>query len=737
MRHDSPSYRRAVEAIVEGCSADPFGILGIHPMEEGGFRVSAFLPHAAGAAVGRRGKLYPMERLHAEGFFECAFPEARKPFVYQLFVTGDDGVVTTVHDPYRFGRVLTDYDLHLFREGKHFQLYTKLGAHRLRMHGVRGVSFAVWAPNARRVSVIGDFNRWDERCHPMRPLGDSGIWEIFLPGLGKGAIYKYHILTRSGAASVKADPFGFAMEKRPRTASIVWGLRRYRWRDAKWMESRLEAQSTDRPLSIYEVHPGSWRRGGKGEDGWLTYRELAERLIPYVAEMDFTHIQLMPVCEHPFDGSWGYQTVGYFAPTSRFGTPDDFRFFVDRAHRAGIGVLLDWVPAHFPKDAHGLAFFDGTHLYEHADPRMGHHPDWDTFIYNYGRTEVRAFLLANALFWLDQYHIDGLRVDAVASMLYLDYSRKEGEWIPNRYGGRENLEAVEFVKEFNAEVHRVFPGVITIAEESTSWPRVTGPVEEGGLGFDYKWNMGWMNDMLEFISLDPLYRGHHLDKLTFSLLYAFSERFILPLSHDEVVHGKRSLLFKMPGDSWQMFANLRMLYAYMYAHPGKTTLFMGGELAQRGEWNHDTGLEWELLESAGHAQMKRLVADLNRIERETPPLHEIDFTPEGFEWVDFSDRENTVVSFLRRDRGVGIVLVVANFTPVVREEYRVGVPEGGLYEQLLDTDREIYGGSDVGVAGVVQAEETGANGRPFSLGLTLPPLGVLYFRLVRGERAGR
>ena len=723
----------ALQELVEGNTANPFHLLGIHAAHRegtGGYIVRAFLPHAREVSVCRTDQLIPMKRVHDEGLFEAFFPNTERPFPYTFQITDYEENRTVLEDPYRFGRVLTDFDLHLFREGKHYQLYAKLGAHRITHQGIRGVSFAVWAPNAARVSVIGDFNRWDERCHPMRSLGSTGLWEIFLPGLGVGRLYKYHIKTRyQGASTVKADPYGFAMEKRPETASIVWDLRRYQWRDEEWMAGRGALQGRDSPLSIYEVHLGSWKRSN-GE--WLSYEAIASELIPYAREMGFTHIQLMPVSEHPFDGSWGYQTVGYFAPTSRFGSPDDFRRLVDRAHRAGIGIILDWVPAHFPKDGHGLGFFDGTHLYEHADPRKGLHPDWDTLIYNYGRREVGAFLLTNALFWLDEYHIDGLRVDAVASMLYLDYSRKDGEWEPNREGGRENREAEEFLKRFNGIVHKVFPDVITIAEESTSWPLVSRPLDQGGLGFDFKWNMGWMNDMLEFMSVDPLYRGYHLNKLTFSLLYAYSENFILPLSHDEVVHGKGSLINKMPGDRWQMFANLRTLYAYMFAHPGRATLFMGGEFAQRFEWDHDWELQWYLLEDESHRGMQRLIGDLNRVYRSERALHELDFHSRGFEWIEFEDRDNCVVSFLRRgSHRFDPVVVVANFTPVVRETYKVGVPEEGRYEQLLNTDSKRYGGNDVGVVPHVDAAAEEASGREWSIELTLPPLGVLYFRLQR------
>jgi 1,4-alpha-glucan branching enzyme len=722
-----------IEAIVAGRHGAPFDVLGVHAVEiagQVGMVVRAFLPDAQAVQVVRGSRSTPMERVHEAGFFEAAFPEKTRAFRYRLDVTWADGTTSRIEDPYRFPPILSEYDLHLFGEGTHYRLYTKLGAHPLTHAGVRGVSFAVWAPHAVRVSVIGSFNRWDERRHPMRLRGTSGVWELFVPALADGALYKYHILTRyQNAAAEKADPYGFFMEQRPETASIVYDLNRYHWNDAEWMAARAARHAPEAPLAIYEVHLGSWRRVAPEGNRWLTYRELADLLIPYVGEMGYTHIELLPVAEHPFDGSWGYQIVGYFAPTSRFGTPDDFRHLVDRAHQAGLGVLLDWVPAHFPKDAHGLGFFDGTHLYEHADPRKGHHQDWNTFIYNYGRREVCEFLYSNALYWLDQYHIDGLRVDAVASMLYLDYSRKPGEWVPNRFGGRENLEAVDFIKRVNEIVHAHYPDVLTIAEESTAWPRVSGPVAEGGLGFDLKWNMGWMHDTLEYARMDPLYRRFHQQKLTFSLLYAFSEKFVLPLSHDEVVHGKLSLLSKMPGDVWRKFANLRALYAYMYAHPGKKLLFMGGEFGQWREWHHDRQLDWELLETPLHAGLSRFVADLNRLYTTERALYEVDFHSDGFQWIDFRDATQSVVALLRRATDASdCVIVVANFTPVPREGYRVGVPAPGRYRQLLNSDAAIYGGSDLGVVESVPSESEPWHGHPHSLLLTLPPLAVVYFR---------
>jgi 1,4-alpha-glucan branching enzyme len=631
--------------------------------------------------------------------------------------------------------ILTDFDLHLFGEGKHFDLYRKMGAQVVRAEragaGSEGVHFSVWAPNAERVSVTGSFNGWSSESHPMRRLGETGVWHAFVPGLTPGALYKFHIVTRLGGASVdKADPFGFRMERRPGTASIVWEDGRYEWGDASWMNERTRRQSLDGPISIYEVHPGSWRRNDKGEEGWLTWSEMAATLVPYARDLGYTHLELLPVSEHPFDGSWGYQPVGYYAPTSRFGTPDDFRGFVDAAHQAGLGVILDWVPAHFPRDEHGLGFFDGTHLYEHADPRQGVHKDWGTFVFNFGRPQVLGFLLSNALFWLERFHIDGLRVDAVASMLYLDYSRGEGEWVPNRYGGRENLDSVAFLRRFNDLVHERFPGVLTIAEESTSWPMVTGPTSEGGLGFDLKWNMGWMHDTLEYMKADPLHRKALQSKLTFSLWYAYSERFLLALSHDEVVHGKRALLTKMPGDVPKRFASLRALYGIMVAHPGKKLLFMGGEIGQWREWSHDRQLDWHLLEEdPAHGALQRYVRDLNRTLASEPALHEADFDPSGFQWIDFKDADQSVVSFLRRARNLeDFLVVVAHFTPVTRPAYRVGVPSPGPYRVLLSSDDEEYAGTGLPETRRLLAEEREWHGLAWSIEITLPPLAVIYLK---------
>jgi 1,4-alpha-glucan branching enzyme len=624
---------------------------------------------------------------------------------------------------------LTDYDLHLLGEGTHCRAYEKLGAHVAERNGTRGAYFAVWAPNARQVSVIGNFNGWRPRADPMQPRGVSGVWERFIAGVGPGALYKYAITSQFGDYRVeKADPYGFAAEIRPQTASKVWDLTGYQWGDADWMAARRRADALHAPVAVYEVHPGSWRRVPEQGNRWLTYRELAEQLPDYVHEMGFTHVELLPVTEHPFDGSWGYQTVGYFAPTSRFGTPQDFMHLIDALHQRGIGVILDWVPAHFPRDEHGIGYFDGTHLFEHADPRKGVHVDWGTFIFNYGRREVSNFLISSALFWLDKYHIDGLRVDAVASMLYLDYSRKAGEWIANAYGGRENLEAIALVRRFNEQVYAEHPGVMTIAEESTAWPAVSRPTYLGGLGFGLKWDMGWMHDTLAYMSHEPIHRRYHHNQLTFRMLYAFTENFLLPLSHDEVVHGKRSLLSKMPGDVWQQFANLRLLYGYMYTQPGKKLLFMGGEFGQWNEWNHDTSLDWHLLDDPQHRGLQRFVRDLNTLYRGEPALHQLDCDSEGFEWIDCNDSEQSTLSFIRKAKTADAILIVCNFTPVPRHNYRVGVPRGGDWVEILNSDAPLYGGSGQGNLGGVTATPIPWHGRPYSVNLVLPPLGIVAFK---------
>jgi len=628
---------------------------------------------------------------------------------------------------------LSDFDLHLFMEGTHYRTWERLGAHPGVKNGVQGTWFAVWAPNAERVAVIGDFNGWDRAQNPLVSRGDSGIWEGFVPAVAKGALYKYAIESRVGGYQAeKTDPYGFFCEIRPKTASVVWDLSGYEWDDGEWMASRAQKNALDAPISVYEVHLGSWMRVPEEGNRWLTYRELAPKLAEYVKEMGFTHVEFLPVSEHPLDASWGYQTLGYFSPTSRFGTPQDFMYLVDVLHRNGIGVIIDWVPAHFPTDGHGLGFFDGTHLYEHADPKKGLHADWGTFIFNYGRTEVANFLLSNANFWLEVYHIDGLRVDAVASMLYLDYSRKDGEWIPNEYGGRENLEAIAFLKRMNELVYRDHPDCMTIAEESTDWAMVSRPTYLGGLGFGFKWNMGWMHDTLLYFSKDPIHRKYHHNDLTFSLLYAFHENFVLPFSHDEVVHGKGSMIGKMPGDDWQRFANLRLLYGYMYTHPGKKLLFMGNEIGQWAEWNHDASLEWHLLQYAPHEGLRCWVKDLNAFLRGEPALHELDFTPEGFQWINCHDSLQSVLSFLRRGRDPeDVICCVCNFTPVPRYDYRIGVPFPGFWKEVLNSDSTYYGGSGVGNLGGVETVSVPAFGHDHSLSVTLPPLGIVVFRRAR------
>jgi 1,4-alpha-glucan branching enzyme len=624
---------------------------------------------------------------------------------------------------------LTSDDLFLFNEGSHYRLYEKLGAHLLAMDGVEGVYFAVWAPNARQVSVAGDFNSWNKTSHALCSRGQSGIWEGFIPGVTEGAIYKYYVVSQQGDYHVeKADPFAFYAEMSPRTASIVWALD-YAWQDQSWMEKRRTRNALDAPISVYEVHLGSWRRVPEEENRYLSYRELAPKLAEYVEQLGFTHVEFLPVMEHPFYGSWGYQTTGYFAPTSRYGTPQDFMYLVDYFHQHGIGVILDWVPSHFPNDEHGLGYFDGTHLYEHGDPRQGIHPEWNSFIFNYGRHEVRSFLLSSALFWLDKYHIDGLRIDAVASMLYLDYGRKEGEWIPNEYGGRENLDAISFLRRLNQAIYQEKPDVQTIAEESTAWPMVSRPTYIGGLGFGLKWDMGWMHDTLDYITKDTIYRKYHHDDLTFRLIYAFFENFILPLSHDEVTHGKGSLLGKMPGDDWQKFANLRALLGYMYAQPGKKLLFMGGEIGQWREWIHDESVEWHLLQYFPHSSLQRWVGDLNRLYRQQPALYQSEFEQAGFEWIDCNDVEGSTISLLRKGRTLGdAIAVVCNFTPVPRPNYRIGVPQGGFWRELVNSDATEYGGSGQGNLGGVEAAPIPLHGRPYSLTITLPPLAALFFK---------
>jgi 1,4-alpha-glucan branching enzyme len=721
--------------LLEGRHDNPFDLLGPHEILADGRRalaVRAYLPGAAQAWVVDAGQTnsQPMRRIHPAGLYEaiCPMLKDQSKNRYMLRVSDEHGAQTTNHDPYAFPPLLTDFDLYLLGEGKHWHSYHKLGAQLRTIDGVEGVNFAVWAPNSTGVSVIGDFNGWDPRRHAMRKHVPNGVWELFVPGLGEGTIYKYSVRHRDQVFE-KSDPYGFAAELPPRTASKVADLDRYHWHDSQWLADRPRHNAFDAPMSVYEVHLGSWRRPGDDHNRWLTYRELAHQLVEYCQQMGYTHVELLPVSEHPFTGSWGYQTVGYYAATSRYGSPQDFMYFVDHCHQSGIGVILDWVPAHFPRDGHGLRMFDGTHLYEHSDPRQGEHPDWGTLIFNYGRNEVRNFLVSNALFWFDKYHIDGLRVDAVASMLYLDYSREHDQWVPNEFGGRENLAAISFIKEFNEQTHLQYPGVLTIAEESTAWQGVSRPTYLGGLGFSLKWNMGWMNDTLRYFKHDPIHRQYHHDELTFSLIYAFHENFVLPLSHDEVVHGKGSLLDQMPGDLWQKFANLRLLFGYMWGHPGKKLLIMGSEFGQWEEWRHETSLQWHLLQWETHAGLQRFMADVNRIYRREPALHQVDFDPAGFEWIDCHNYQDSALSFLRRAKDPrDFILVSCNFTPVVRQGYRLGVPDLCWYEEILNSDSMYYGGTNVGNGAGVMAEQIPWNGRPYSIRLTLPPLGVSMFK---------
>ena len=729
-----------IQALVSGEHGDPFAVLGPHAESGGRVTVRAVLPGVAGAAVvsgdGHPAE-HPLRRIHPDGLWEATLPGKTIAAGYRLRLVDAGGRARDIEDPYRFPSTLSDYDLHLLGEGTHYRIFDKLGAHPARLLGVDGVVFAVWAPGARRVSVVGDWNGWDGRWHPMRLHPGNGVWELFVPGVTEGARYKFEILPGSGAPlATKADPLAFAFEPdRPSTAAQVVDLSRARWSDDAWLAERGRRQALDAPMSVYEMHLGSWRRVPEDRHRALTYRELARDLPAYVREMGFTHVELLPVMEHPFYPSWGYQTIGYYAPTRRYGEPADFMALVDALHQAGIGVLLDWVPAHFPRDPHGLVFFDGTHLYEHEDPRMREHPDWGTRVFNYGRHEVANFLIGSALFWLERYHVDGLRVDAVASMLYLDYSRQPGEWVPNLHGGRENLEAIAFIKRLNEAVYGAHPDVVMVAEESTAWPAVTRPTYLGGLGFGLKWNMGWMHDMLEYLSHEPVHRRFHHDRLTFGLLYAWTENFTLPLSHDEVVHGKSSLVGKMPGDEWRRFANLRLLYGFMWAYPGKKLLFMGGEIGQTTEWNHDHSVPWHLLDQGPyHRGVQRLVADLNRVYRAEPALHQLDCQPEGFRWMDCADSDQSVVSFVRLGRDPDrLVLCVCNFTPVPRHGYRVGVPRPGFYREVVNTDAAVYGGGNLGNAGGVAAAPVPHHGQPWSVLLTVPPLGAV---LIRPEPGG-
>jgi 1,4-alpha-glucan branching enzyme len=723
---------RDIDAVLSASHPDPFGFFGLHRDEEG-FVLRTFQPGARTVEViDRAGStLAKLANVQNSDVFVGRIGGDRPPS-YRLRVTWPNET-HDIDDPYAFPPILGDVDVHLLAEGNHLQAWQRLGAHVKRIGDTWGVAFAVWAPNARSVSVVGDFNEWDGRRHAMRRRHECGVWEIFVPGVKAGARYKYEIKSTAGGLPLKADPFAFHAERPPSTASVVAGPPEHRWGDRDWMHARMRANGPTAPISVYEVHLGSWRRKPEEGNRYLTYAELAETLVPYVRDMGFSHVEFLPVSEYPFDGSWGYQPIGLFAPTSRFGSPDDFRALVDAFHGAGIGVVLDWVPGHFPTDAHGLGFFDGTHLYEHADPRQGRHQDWDTLIYNYGRREVANFLLANAMYWLKEFHIDGLRVDAVASMLYLDYSRRAGEWVPNRYGGRENLDAVQFLRRLNDLIHERVPGAIMVAEESTAWPMVSRPTAQGGLGFSYKWNMGWMHDTLDYMSHDPVHRSYHHNELTFGLLYAFSENFILPLSHDEVVHGKGSLLAKMPGDEWQKFANLRAYYVFMFGHPGKKLLLMGGEFAQGKEWNHDTSLDWHLLEYGPHQGIQRLVRDLNRLYRDSAALSEGDHHDKGFMWIAADDSANSGLSFVRRARNPDdFMVVVCNFTPVVRKDYRIGVPSATGYRELINSDAAIYGGSNVGNAGYLAVDPVPAHGFPCSISLTLPPLAGLMLQPAAG-----
>jgi 1,4-alpha-glucan branching enzyme len=726
----------ALDRLRAGEHDDPHNILGAHPAPGGrGLVVRAYHPDASAAECLTEGKAVPMETVD-DGLFECTLPRASFPVTYRLRFHFANGATWERGDPYRFASTLGDMDLHLFNEGTHRRLWDKLGANPATHDGETGTIFAVWAPNARRVSVIGDWCGWDGRLFPMRRLGGSGVWELFIPGVAHGALYKYEILTREGVPRVKTDPFASAMEMPPATASVVYDSR-YTWGDATWMKARTTRDYPREPMLVYEVHLGSWARVPEEGDRWLSYRELAERLVTHVKRLGFTHIELLPISEHPFYGSWGYQVSGYYAPTARYGSPDDFRYFVDQCHQNGIGVILDWVPAHFPKDDYALRLFDGTAVYEHADPRQGEHPDWGTLIFNFGRTEVRNFLIANALYWLDEYHIDGLRVDAVASMLYLDYSRNEGEWVPNRFGGRENLEAISFLQQMNEVVRVETPGCFTVAEESTSWPGVTHAVRDGGLGFTFKWNMGWMHDTLSYFALDPVHRRFHQDQLTFAMMYEHSEQFIMPLSHDEVVHLKGSLLEKMPGDLWQKFANLRLLFTYQYTRPGKALLFMGSEFAPYREWNHDQSLDWHLASDPVRAALLQMFEDLGRIYNEHSALWRGDPAHDGFRWISVNDRENSVLAYERRD-GESHVVVALNLTPVPRDGYRIGAPSAGTYAQLLCTDAERYGGSGYPTAGLIQTDPSPLHGYAQSMEVRLPPLSAVILAPVSpaGHAAG-
>ena len=726
--------------IVNGEHSDPHTVLGMHEMEEDGRKavvVRAFLPDAAGITVidyANKRKKYPMERLHADGFFEVTIADREEWFRYQLEYTDADGNTWRSYDPYSFSPTLSEFDRHLFGAGTHYEIYEKMGGRLMTHEGARGAAFSVWAPNAKAVSVIGDFNNWDARRSPMRRLGESGIWELFLPAAAEGDKYKFHVTQCDGRVVDKTDPYGVYAEVRPNNASVLYPLKRYKWKDRRWMTARRKYDFRTAPMNIYEVHLGSWKRAE--DDRFLTYTELAEQLIPYVKEMGYTHIEMLPVEEHPFDGSWGYQVTGYYAPTSRYGSPDEFKQFVDACHQNGISVILDWVPAHFPKDDFALARFDGTALYEHQDPRLGEHIQWGTYIFNYGRKEVANFLLANALYWMDIFHIDGLRVDAVASLLRLDFCKEEGQWLPNVYGGSENLEAIEFLKHMNSVIAEREPGALMIAEDSTAWPGVTKKVDEGGLGFSLKWNMGWMNDFLSYIKLDPIYRKYHQNKLTFGMAYHYAENFVLVLSHDEVVHTKSSMIGKMPGDVWQSFANLRLSYGFMMGHPGKKLLFMGGEFAQYSEWSEARSLDWHLLQYADHQEMQAYVKELNHLYTEEPAFWAEDFDPNGFQWIECDDAESSIVSFVRRSEEKELVFL-CNFTPVVHRGFSLGVPQEGVYHERLNSDAARFGGSDVINAVPLQSKAEPAGRCPFRVELDVPPLGMVILEREQPKKQPR
>ncbi len=716
------------QRLISGRHHDPFTVLGPHRQPDGSLRITVFAPFAETLALAHSGA--PFERVEGTDLFVWQGPGDAVPAHYLLRAELKAGGVAEYYDPYSFGPQIPEFDLYLFSQGNHWHIYRYLGAHPRSVDGIDGVLFATWAPNAERVSVVGDFNGWDGRSHPMRNRGSSGVWEIFIPGLPAGMPYKFELINRdSGALLTKTDPYGQWFERRPATAARIPAPPAHVWQDDEWLRRRRDWDWQHSPIAIYEAHLGSWQRDEQGN--FLNYRELAHRLAEHVTALGYTHVELLPVAEHPLDASWGYQVTGYYAPTARFGTPDDFRYFVDYLHQQGIGVILDWVPAHFPRDDWALSHFDGTALYEHEDPRRGEHRDWGTRIFNYGRNEVRNFLISNAVYWLEEFHIDGLRVDAVASMLYLDYSREPGDWLPNQYGGNENLEAIDFLRQLNSVVGSNFPGAIMVAEESTAWPAVSRPTWVGGLGFSMKWNMGWMHDTLDYFAQDPIFRRYHHERLTFGMLYQYSENFVLPFSHDEVVHGKRSLLSKMPGDFWQQFANLRLLYTYHYTYPGKKLLFMGGELAQREEWNHATALPWHYLDYPEHRGVRDLLADLNRLYRSEPALHGREFESEGFAWIDCHDSEQSVISFLRR-AGDAWLVVVLNFTPVPRHDYRIGVPAAAAYEEVFNSDSAYYGGSNLGNAGRLAVEDQPWMGQPVSLSLTLPPLAGIILRPAEG-----